>query len=61
MCALPLSKVLPQRKSNSLDAERETFERSQVSYYTEKLTTGECSTPSSELLWYVSIMQNELH
>ncbi|XP_015930383.1 huntingtin-interacting protein 1 [Parasteatoda tepidariorum] len=29
MCALPLSKVLPQRKSNSLDAERETFERSQ--------------------------------
>ncbi|KAF8787181.1 Huntingtin-interacting protein 1 like protein [Argiope bruennichi] len=29
MCALPLSKVLPQRKSNSLDAERENFERSQ--------------------------------
>ncbi|GFT58908.1 huntingtin-interacting protein 1 [Nephila pilipes] len=29
MCALPLSKVLPQRKSNSLDAERENFERAQ--------------------------------
>ncbi|GIX91808.1 huntingtin-interacting protein 1 [Caerostris darwini] len=29
MCALPLSKVLPQRKSNSLEAERENFERSQ--------------------------------
>ncbi|KAG8180177.1 hypothetical protein JTE90_020473 [Oedothorax gibbosus] len=29
MCALPLSKVLPQRKTNSLDAERENFERSQ--------------------------------